>query len=128
MGNRAGAAGKGGAIEVAVRKKENISRKSLFWAGMAIGAKREREKQMSGTRAPEVQKEIDLEAAAARQNAAVQMRWISERNQEKGYSGDVHLGVMYTDGCWYLKLEEGNGRVVSFSHEDLSVALEEIFR
>lgn len=83
---------------------------------------------MNETRAPEVQKEVEQEEAIDRQNAAVQMQEISKRNQERGYNGDVYLGIIYVDGLWCLKLEEGSGRVVSFSHEDLGNALEEIFR
>lgn len=110
-------------------KKKRLSRKDLFWAGVTRGRQRERrELEMSGTRAPEVQQEIDEEIADEKRNAAVQIVALSERNIRRGLAPNVTLTVTYTLGEWYLELTDASSRRISVNSSDLGEALEEIFR
>lgn len=115
--------------------------KDLFWAGIAIGKQRkekEKEKEMnnsSGTRAPEVQREIELAEAfslgyqeGTGVGVGAHMLAVSEKNLVRGYGSNVTLNITYSVGVWYLELTDASSRKVTAAHEELGRALEEIFQ
>lgn len=90
---------------------------------------------MSGTRAPEVQKEVDEQAAFAQGyelgtgvGVGAKMKNISNQNMHSGFGSNVNLTILYKDGVWYLELEDATSRRVTYSNENFGAALEGIFR
>lgn len=91
---------------------------------------------MSGTRAPEVQQELDMEDAFEKgywtgigQGIRAKIEDVVSHNQASGFGGsNVVFNITYSSGLWYLELSEATGRKVTIAQADLGIALAEIFR